>query len=166
MEQNLYSKLWELFADLESDYISIVQYFNFFYICFVIFCMFCIRCTFSLFCIFFNFSIFVQCCAVLVRALLCIYFSIFFVFLWKVGESVFIGDTGNSCEVRILFAYFFVYIFLHVCILSIFLCIFCTFLHFVHFMCSVGESAFIGATGNSYEVRIGKLSPDKLRHKL
>ena len=31
---------------------------------------------------------------------------------------------------------------------------------------SVCESAFIGATGNSYEVRIGKLSPDKLRHKL
>ena len=27
-------------------------------------------------------------------------------------------------------------------------------------------SAFIGGTGNSYEVRIGKLSPDKLRHKL
>ena len=30
----------------------------------------------------------------------------------------------------------------------------------------VGKSAFIGATGNVYEVRIGKLSPDKLRHKL
>ena len=30
----------------------------------------------------------------------------------------------------------------------------CTFLYFLHFLCSVGESAFIGATGNSYEVCI------------
>ena len=50
--------------------------------------------------------------------------------------------------------------------------IFSVFVFFPHILnlpsekSSVCESAFIGATGNSYEVRIGKLSPDKLRHKL
>ena len=74
------------------------------------------------------------------------------------------------------FVYLFVYVYiLHFLYFFVFLYFFCTFSIFFAFFVdnlprsaksSVGESAFIGATGNSYEVRIGKLSPDKLRHKL